>query len=45
MESQNNSPEMDGDASIMSEQIVEKLKLLDYETLFTKIKYKWNNII
>lgn len=39
MEPQSNSPEMDGDASIMSEQIVEKLKLLDYETLFTKIKY------
>ena len=31
-------PEMEGNASLMSDQIVEKLKLLDYENLFTKVK-------
>lgn len=35
---QETQPESQGDASLMSEQIVEKLKLLGYENLFTKIK-------
>lgn len=35
---QETQTESQGDASLMSEQIVEKLKLLDYENLFTKIK-------